>query len=130
MSTSSAILVPLDGSMTGAAALPHAVALAKALGRSLRLLAVVERELRGLTSRSERVAAEIEQAAKDRLDCYLGSVAGQLGAVGLPVTMAVAVGDPTDEILAAAHDAGVGAIAMATHGLCGIERWAMGSVAD
>jgi nucleotide-binding universal stress UspA family protein len=42
----------------------------------------------------------------------------------------VVVGYPADEILKYAHDNGMDLIMLATHGISGIRRWGLGSVAD
>jgi nucleotide-binding universal stress UspA family protein len=46
------------------------------------------------------------------------------------VKIAVAMGQPTDEILAAAADADVDLIVMGTHGRTGLDRLLVGSVAE
>ncbi len=54
----------------------------------------------------------------------------ELVAAGIPCAREFRHGDPAIEILAAAHDMNVGAIAMATHGRRGLRRWFRGSVTE
>ena len=51
------VIVPLDGSAMSAGVLPYAAVLARAWDAPLHLIAVVQREPRGLTHRSEERAA-------------------------------------------------------------------------
>lgn len=124
------LLVPLDGSAVAEWAVPYAVAIARATGAAVRLLSVVEPRPRGLTSRSERVAASIEQAAGETLASYLAGVASDLRDQGVTADSTVVVGAPVDVILDAAAEDQVTMIVMATQGRGGIDRVAMGSVAD
>ena len=124
------ILTPLDGSPVADAALPYAVALARVSGASVHLFAVVERQPRGLTERSEQVAAQIEQARRQALAEHLAVASAWVREQHVSVTAEIVVGEPVDEILTAAEREGVSAVAIATHGRSGLDRAAMGSVAD
>ncbi len=125
-----ALLVPLDGSEASAAALPYAEAIAAGSGAEMRLLAIVEREPRGLTDRSERVAGAIEHEQRQHLEGHLLMVATGLGERGITASESVVTGDPLEEILVAGDDPAVGIIAMTTHGVGGVGRWMIGRVAD
>jgi nucleotide-binding universal stress UspA family protein/predicted transcriptional regulator len=124
------LLVPLDGSDVARVAVPYAAAIARLAHAAIHLLAVVEREPRGLTERSERIAAEIEERRRERLESVLDDVAADLRRQGIDVATETAAGDPVDAILAASGRHGAAMIVMATHGRGGVERAAMGSVAD
>ncbi len=124
------VLVTLDESAIAEAVLPHAAAVAAALGARVRLLSVVEPEPRGLTSRSERVAAEQEAAAHARLAQRQASAAAWLQAAGLDLTQVILTGSPVDTILAAAAAPEVTLVALTTNGRGGLERSGIGSVAD
>jgi nucleotide-binding universal stress UspA family protein len=54
----------------------------------------------------------------------------ELAAAGIPCAREFRHGDPAIEILSAAHDLNVGAIAMATHARRGLRRWFRGSVTE
>lgn len=125
------ILVPLDGSEYGERALPWA----KAVGgdhTELILLEVVPpasevRDFRG------RVVSTVEQISKGYNDLateQLNDVRSRWFPDRENVTLVIAEGDPTEQILWAAgqHDAGL--IVMSSHGRGAIGRFASGSVAD
>jgi len=61
---------------------------------------------------------------------YLATVAADLRARGVRVTLAVRFGDAVAEILAGARDAEADMIAMTTHGRGGLGRLLFGSVAE
>jgi nucleotide-binding universal stress UspA family protein len=129
------ILVPLDGSETATAALPHAAALARGLGRSLALLRVIpsvgtlERMVWPTGVALANPIGLEETLAQARAD--LRACAAPWQAAGLPVTTEVRQGDPATTILACAEQRpGVDLIAMTTHGRGGVGRWLLGSVAE
>jgi nucleotide-binding universal stress UspA family protein len=124
------ILVPLDGSTLAARVLPYAELLAAVHGSVVELMSVVEREPRGLTTRSKREAGAIERQTCEARQRTLADLAAAVRARELRVTTTVVIGDPVDEILKAAERAETWAVAMATHGRGGIGRWLIGSVAD
>ncbi len=125
------ILVPLDGSEYGERALPWAKALA---GDSTELIllevapAPVEvRDFRG------RVVSSIEQISEG----YQSIATEQLNDVRsrwFPerenVSLVIAEGDPTEQILWAANQHEADLIVMSSHGRGAIGRFASGSVAD
>lgn len=127
---SSQILVAFDGSPGSAAVLPYTVAVAERLGCSLRLLAVVKPEPRGLTPRSERVADELEARRQAALRRDLANVKANLPMAADRVETAVVLGDPVESLLAEAGRDAVSLVALTTHGRRGADRWLLGSVAD
>jgi nucleotide-binding universal stress UspA family protein len=126
----SEILVPLDGSPLADAALPYAETIAGATGASLRLLGVVERESAGLQNWPDAVRTYVETVRLDSLTQHLVTTAAAVSERGVPAESAVVIGDPADEILAAADTPGVTTVVMATRGRGGIQRLFIGSVAD
>lgn len=108
------ILMPVDGSESSLAAIPHVRALAKAVGASVLVLGVVE------PSREGKGEGEplIRMATKD------------LAAASIPVDPIVRVGDPASEILDACTRHDVDLLVMSTHGRSGPGRWVMGSVTE
>ncbi len=122
------ILVPLDGSQIAAAALPYAVAVARAASARISLLAVVESSPThiGLPS---AVGREGDERHVTESTAYLESVAAPLRAAGLAVTTVVRHGNPAEEILAEAEAEDGSLVVMATHGRTGLDRARAGSVA-
>src|SRR5437879_3208321 len=106
------ILVPLDGSPVGEAALPYAEALATRCGAGLALV------------RAAR-PAEREDA-----EAYLHAVTTRLAQESANIEIEVPAGSPPHAIrdqIAASH---VDLVVMATHDRKGPRRWAQGSVAE
>ncbi|MGD9889734.1 MAG: universal stress protein [Dehalococcoidia bacterium] len=124
------VLVPLDGSLLSAAALPYAETIARATGAQLRLLAVVEHEPDGPRSQPAEVRAHLERARMEGMTHELHAIAAKYRERGLIAATEVVLGDPVDEILAAADLKDVRMTVMATHGRGGFQRMMMGSVAD
>ena len=112
-----AILVPLDGSSLAERALPWAETLTRATGGSLTLLRVITDDGR------EGVLDEVAEARS-----YLTSIKAELKTKGLAASIRVGQGRPAEAILRAARKADL--IVMATHGRSGVNRWALGNVAD
>jgi nucleotide-binding universal stress UspA family protein len=114
------ILVPLDGTRGSEAALPTARTLARAQGGRVRLLRVMPtaQSVRDLDHRI--VAYSDQESARDEYaaEWYLRGVARALD--GLEVEEVVRFGDPAAEIVRAAKEPDVTAIAMATRPLT---RW-------
>lgn len=148
------ILVALDGSPHAALVLPHVGELAKCAKARVTLLRVVERTateslddeadllMAALSSippvrPAPQVDDETDLAGQDlrshRLDeaqSYLDSVAHDVAAWDVPVDTVVQTGDPAEAILDLAKAAQADVVAMATHGLGGVRRFLLGSVAD
>ena len=132
------ILVPLDGSKVGEAALPHVEDLV------LKFLPEPKVEvtlIQVLSSLSHYVVAgeasarvpyteeEIEQMKKKATE-YLKKVGQSLRKKGATTKVIVVVGHAAEEIIKAADDINANIIAMSTHGRSGLSRWAFGSVTD
>ena len=126
------VLVPLDGTVTSEAILPHALEVCRLTGASCTLLQVIVPELL-LTGVAVPVALADQRAtaAEQRADAYLGTRADRIREGVVPVTTAaLRYGDVADGILeyCAAHP--VSLIAMATRGTRGLERAMLGSTMD
>ena len=127
------VLVPLDGSQVGAAALGPAVDLAATLGTGLLLAQVVayppytgygyggalEVAPYAFDPETERVAAER----------YLDAAAAPLRRAGCDVATCADLGPAAPTVARLARERGAVAIAMATHGRGGLARAVLGSVA-
>jgi nucleotide-binding universal stress UspA family protein len=131
------ILVPLDGSIVGEAALPVAAGLADDLGGTLVLVRAVARP--DLMFAPDVLIAPLlreelaeEQSAAER---YLREVSARIAAAGREVEAVVRVGRPTLDMAAAViesvgRERGAALVVMASHRRAGVERLLLGSVAD
>ena len=123
------ILVPVDFSDSSARALCHAATRASESGGSLIIVHVVPAdygwlgigrdELRDLDRSLQRQAADRLRAFADE------NVGGDLAA-----DLEVRVGQPAEEIIAAARESKCDSIMLSTRGLSGLDRYLIGSVAD
>lgn len=107
------LLIPLDGSEEGMAALEAVSPLARRPGARVTLLHVAEDS--GDSERARRVLAEAGE---------------KLRAEGVPVSLSVRGGRAADGILAAVEEEGADLIAMTTHGRTGLRRLVLGSVTE
>ena len=132
------ILVPLDGSKVGEAALPYITDLvAKLMPASkveVTLIQVVSQLIHYVVVGEEAVRSpytpqEIEQMKK-KASQYLTEAGAALKAKGATIKVNVAVGNAAEEILRAADELKVDIIAMSSHGRSGLSRLAFGSVTD
>ncbi len=119
------ILVPLDGSHVGEAALPYARGLARKLGASLALVRAAHAALKP----GDRA---IEQArAVAAAEAYLATVAEDLRTAGFKVQTGVPfAGSPAAWIVEEVGIRHADLIVMATHDRGGPNRWLHGSVAE
>jgi nucleotide-binding universal stress UspA family protein len=132
------ILVPLDGSRVGEAALPYVEEL---VSKFLPEPKVEVTLMQVLSSLSHYVVAgeasarvpyseeEIEQMKKTSAS-YLRKAGKILRDKGANTKVRVAIGHAADEIIRAADELNVDFIAMSSHGRSGLSRWAFGSVTD
>jgi len=123
------ILVPLDGSRLAAAALPYAVALARAFEAHITLLAVVD-PVPEYADWPSVARQEADERHVTESTAYLQAVALPLRAGNLAVTTLIRHGNPANVILTAAQTEDCSLIVMSTHGRTGLERMRMGSVAQ
>lgn len=135
------VIVPLDGSQLGEAALPYVRDLFSKLTpeveREIVLLHVVDPVApmvygwSGAAGFQDVGAAEreTEQNRQEALK-YLEGVKEGLVDKGLTVTVQAPVGQVPDEIVRVAEEMDADLIAMSTHGRSGLTRWAFGSVTD
>ncbi len=125
------ILVPLDGSDYGERALPWAAALAGE-GVELVLLEVVAHQsgVRNFTGKIVSSGEEMASAYRELATEQLNTVQSRYFPDRENVTLVVAEGDPTEQILAAAHQHSADLIIMSSRGRGAVGRFASGSVAD
>ena len=132
------ILVPLDGSKVGEAALAYVEDLLSKLSPEVKAEVILFQVLsaKSVTIASEGEAVEIpyteeqlEETSKTVIN-YLDKAGESLRSKGAKVTAKVAFGDASEEIIKAAAEINANLIAMSTHGRSGISRWAFGSITD
>lgn len=126
------ILVPLDGSALAERVLPQVTALARTFGSEIELLRV----LTGAEGIDERDSGSPHHQTTSELraawaEDYLGEQARRLAESGLTVTHRVLpAAEVAEGLLARESEPDIDLVAMTTHGLGGVRRWAFGSVAD
>jgi len=132
------ILVPLDGSKVGEAAIPVIEQLidklAPATKVEITLIGVITL-LRhwvvvGEASAPVSYTDEELKVIKERVAGNLAAVAEQIKRPNVTIKSIVSAGNASDEILKAAEDIKADLIAMSTHGRSGLRRMAFGSVTD
>jgi nucleotide-binding universal stress UspA family protein len=125
------ILVPLDGSKLSEMVLPNVEALVEKFASTVILVRVnPPPSTSSATGLPPREPTSVHRLAQQAADGQLSGVAEQLRAKGCNVQLEGPNGSPADEILDAARASRVDLIAMTTHGLGGLGRLLMGSVAD
>jgi len=131
------ILVPLDGSKVGEAALPVIEELVSKLSPELKVEVTL---FRAVPSTHWIAAGELGapvlytegelQRIKQAVTKYLDKAGEGLRSKGVTTKTMVAAGNPAVEILKAANEIGADLVAMSTHGRSGLSRLAFGSVTD
>jgi nucleotide-binding universal stress UspA family protein len=132
------ILIPLDGSKTGEAALPYVEELVSKLSPEVKVEVTLFQVVSSLTHyvvAGEASAPipytekELEQIKKKAMD-YLDKAGEALVSKGAMVRAKVGIGKASDEIIKTADEINADLVAMSTHGRSGLSRWAFGSVTD
>ncbi|MFC1909495.1 universal stress protein [Chloroflexota bacterium] len=130
------IVVPLDGSAVGEAALPFVedlvLKMSPEVGVEVVLIQVLSMIAPGIifgeeTSQVSFTPEEMRQQT-GRAMSYLDKTADVLRGKGITVTVHVAIGDSSEEIVKYAEEINAYLIAMSTHGRSGLSRWAFGSI--
>lgn len=129
------ILLPLDGSDLGEAALPYVEELAITSKAEVTLFQVVTIHhdialADSYSSHLGHLTEEYRTQAVARARDYLSQIEERLTKAGIAVRSEVEVGFPADRVVAYAKENDIDLIAMSTHGRSGIGRWLLGSVAD
>ncbi len=132
------ILVPLDGSKVGEAALPSVYDLIAKLLPAVKVEVTLIQVLSSLshyiaageeTARVPYTAQELEQMKEQALQ-YLLKIEGDMKKAGVTTRTVTVVGDAAEEIIQEADNINADIIAMSSHGRSGLSRWAFGSVTD
>lgn len=125
------ILAPVDFSDHSEVALRHAVGLAEEFDADLQLLHVVEEITYPdfyypAPVTGEQMAAEIQQRVNERLQ----DAVARIGEAGVRATVHVVEGRPAPGIAEFAEAEGADLVVVGTHGLTGVKRALLGSVAE
>jgi len=136
------ILVPLDGSKVGEAALAHVEELLSDLIPETEVEVTLFQVISSLTPSVLAGEArtpipytkeEMEKIKEKAID-YLGEAGEGLRSKGAVVRARVktkmGISNAAEEIIKAAHEINANLIAISTHGGSGLTRWAFGSVTD
>jgi len=123
------ILVPLDGSKTGEAALCYAERLAKTMSAEIILLEVFE-PVSTVGASGIFYTVRDDEVVRKALISHLDSVAKPIKKQGAKVSSAVVFGGAANQIMKYAEENGIDLIAVSSHGRSGVGRWVFGSVTD
>ena len=129
----SRVVLAVDGSATGEQAIPHAIAMAKALGTGITVLRAIPPTAFGDTFAEYVPAAYDDLYAEVEADAqaYASKISQQVKAAGISDVNEVAMtGYPGTAILEEVGEGGDKLAVMGTHGRSGVKRWVLGSVAD
>ncbi len=129
------ILVPLDGSALAEQALPLAITLARRTQAELMLLQVavpLVDYVPGLSPFSRPIPTSIAfpDLLREQAQQQLATTINRFATGDVAMTPVVLFGYPAETIVDAASERQADLIVMATHGYSGLQRWALGSVAD
>ena len=120
------IIVPLDGSELAEVALPYAAELAGRLGSEVVILHVCESADDRYHNMHKLYVQKMAGTTKRLVKRYLE----KLDSTSISVRSAILFGHPAEQIVDYAETERIDLIVLATHGLSGIRRWVLGSVAD
>ena len=132
------ILVPLDGSKIGEAALPYVEELVSKLTQLQKIEVTLLQVVSPLTHyfAAGEIAApipytkiEMEQIKKKAID-YLDKAGEGLRSKGAILKCKVGVGKAAEEIIKVSDETNATLVTMSTHGRSGFSRWAFGSITE
>lgn len=126
------LIVPLDGSPLAEKALPHAVALAKAMNLDMVLFRAYT--LKQMISTYDDYIPDwnkLEAVSKGEAIRYLDQKARELGEYGSGnVSPVVQEGEPAEQIIDLAERTANSLVVICSHGRSGVGRWVLGSVTE
>ena len=120
-------LLPLDGSRLSEEAVPHAVALAKALGAEVVLFRVIDSDLPYGEGLSDSVASRLARA---EAAAYLAEWKAKVEEAGIPATAEVREGKAAEQVLECVRRRCADLVVLAAHGDGGEDEFAVGSTAQ
>jgi nucleotide-binding universal stress UspA family protein len=127
------ILVPLDGTPLGEAALPYVEELASITGAEVILLQVVKPDydiaiVGPYSSPLDKISREYITHASAAAVKYLKSIEERLAGEGIAAEAMVQVGSPAEQVMACAREKNIDLIALSSHGHPGVGQRLLGSV--
>jgi nucleotide-binding universal stress UspA family protein len=123
------ILVPVDFSDSSSHALRHATNLAQQSGGSLIMVHVVPADY-GLLGIGREEWADLDRSLQRQAANRLRDFADANVPGNVETTLEVRIGQPAEEIVAAANESKCDLVVLSTHGRSGLDRLLIGSVAD
>jgi nucleotide-binding universal stress UspA family protein len=123
------LLVPVDFSDSSLRALRHAAGLAAESGGSLTIVHVVPADY-GLLGIGREEFRELDKSLQRQAANRLRALAKANIPGNVQADLEVRVGRPAEEIVTAATESKSDLIVLSTHGLTGLDRYLIGSVAD
>ena len=125
------IMVPLDGSERAEQALSCAAQLAKWMAATLHLVRV-DNFVASVSSTfaAPYITPGVYEAELKQVDTYLATIQRRLAGEGLQIRSEVLTGTAALSLLAYEDSEHIDLLVMCSHGLTGIARFALGSVAD
>lgn len=127
------ILLPLDGSEVGEAALPYVNEIAQKLKSEVIILSVVEAGQRVHTIGGQdyiRFPEQQIEATRIETENYLAITNKRLSDNGVNVRSVVREGNAAEEIIKLAKEDSIRLVAMSSHGRSGMRGWVFGSVSN
>jgi len=126
------ILFPLDGSSRAEQALPVAARLARASSGSIVLMQVANFPIDygGGYTQAPLLTEQVIETELDNVDNYLKKVATSEALAGISIKTEAMFGQPLQDILSVVESRRVDLIVICSHGRTGLQRWALGSVAQ
>jgi nucleotide-binding universal stress UspA family protein len=129
-STARRLLVPVDFSDSSLRALRYAVGLAaESGGGALTIVHVVPADY-GWLGLGQEEFRDLDKSLQHQAADRLRALADANLPRNMPADLEVRVGRPAEEIVAAATESKSDLIVLSTHGLTGLDRYLIGSVAD
>jgi nucleotide-binding universal stress UspA family protein len=126
------IVVPLDGSPLGAAALPYAIEIARKTGSNLFLVNAITSAYRsyGAVKYAADFEKQLIETLRKEAQDYFTAITPDLEKEEISFKADIVSGSPSESILRYAEDNHADLIAISTHGRSGLKRFIMGSVAQ
>ena len=123
------LLIPVDFSDSSLRALRHAVGMAAESGGSLTIVHVVPADY-GLLGIGRKEFRDLDKSLQRQAGDRLRALANANVPRDVAVDLEVRIGRPAEEIVTAATELRCDLIVLSTHGLTGLDRYLIGSVAD
>jgi nucleotide-binding universal stress UspA family protein len=123
------LLVPVDFSDSSLRALRHAVGLAAESRGLLTIVHVVPADY-GLLGIGRKEFRDLDKSLQRQAANRLSALASANVPRNVPANLEVRLGRPAEEIVAATTESKCDLIVMSTHGVTGLDRYLIGSVAE